>query len=200
MNRHGRHEWIGAVLLLAAAVWIVYQQGIAAGQESIPAARVGVVDVTRILENCKKNKQWQEKAEADRSRVQEEFQQMRKDLEALQANIKQRKPGSTDYFTLMQEYEEKRAVMEGRNTFYENKFTQEMQQWMEALYTDFVKVTEMVAREKGLDVVLGKESLELPAPTLRDFMLSVKTQKVLYNRPELDITEEVLTALDKVSN
>jgi len=48
--------------------------------------------------------------------------------------------------------------------------------------------------------VLGKESLELPAPTLRDFMLSVKTQKVLYNRPELDITEEVLTALDKVSN
>jgi len=71
---------------------------------------------------------------------------------------------------------------------------------MEALYTDFVKVTEMVAREKGLDVVLGKESLELPAPTLRDFMLSVKTQKVLYNRPELDITEEVLTAMDKVSN
>jgi len=156
--------------------------------------------VTKILENCKKNKQWQEKAEADRSRVQAEFQQMRKDLEALQANIKQLKAGSSDYFALMGEYEEKRAVMEGRNTFYENKFTQEMQQWMEAVYSDFLKVIEMVAREKGLDMVVGKETLEMPAPTLRDFMLSVKTQKVLYSRPELDITDEVLAALDKLSN
>ncbi len=58
----------------------------------------------------------------------------------------------------------------------------------------------MVAREKGLDMVVGKETLEMPAPTLRDFMLSVKTQKILYSRPELDITDEVLAALDKLSN
>lgn len=188
------------VVLAGCAAWMIFEQGFAAGQERFSPVRVGVVDVTKILENCQKNKQWQEKAEGDRSRVQAEFQQMRKDLEALQANIKQRKPGSSDYFSLMSEYEEKRAVMEGRNTFYENKFTQEMQQWMEALYSDFLKVTEMVAREKGLDLVVGKETLELPAPTLRDFMLSVKTQKVLYSRTELDITDEVLAALDKLSN
>lgn len=200
MNTHKRHGWLLTAVLVGAAAWMIFQQGFAAGQESFAPPRVGVVDVTKILENCKKNKQWQEKAEADRSRVQAEFQQMRKDLEALQANIKQRKPGSSDYFALMGEYEEKRAVMEGRNSFYENKFTQEMQQWMEALYSDFLKVTEMVAREKGLDIVLGKETLEMPAPTLRDFMLSVKTQKVLYSRPELDITDDVLAALDKLSN
>jgi Skp family chaperone for outer membrane proteins len=200
MNGHRGHGWLLTAVLAGGAAWMIFQQGFAAGQESFAPARVGIVDVTKVLENCKKNKQWQEKAEADRSRVQAEFQQMRKDLEALQANIKQRKPGSSDYFSLMSEYEEKRAVMEGRNTFYENKFTQEMQQWMESLYTDFMKVTEMVAREKGLDVVLGKETLEMPAPTLRDFMLSVKTQKVLYSRPELDITDDVLAALDKLSN
>lgn len=200
MNGHKGHGWILTAVLTGCAAWMIFQQGFAASEEKYAPARIGVVDVTKILENCRKNKQWQEKAEADRSRVQAEFQQMRKDLEALQANIKQRKPGSSDYFALMGEYEEKRAVMEGRNTFYENKFTQEMQQWMEALYTDFLKVTEMVAREKGLDIVLGKETLDLPAPTLRDFMLSVKTQKVLYSRPELDITDEVLAALDKLSN
>ena len=131
--------------------------------------------------------------------MQDEFQQMRKDLDALQANIKARKQGSSDYYSLMNEYEEKRAIMEGKNTFYENKFTQEMQQWMEALYSDFLKATEEIARQKGLDVVLGKETLDLPAPTLRDFMLSVKTKKILYNQADLDITDEVLTALDKMS-
>ncbi len=200
MNRHRRHGWVLTAVLAGSGAWMIFQQGFAAGRESIAPARVGIVDVTKILENCKKNKQWQEKAESDRSRVQAEFQQMRKDLEALQANIKQRKPGSSDYFSLMGEYEEKRAVMEGRNAFYENKYTQEMQQWMESLYSDFLKVTEMVAREKGLDVVLGKETLEMPAPTLRDFMLSVKTQKVLFSRSELDITDEVLAALDKLSD
>jgi Skp family chaperone for outer membrane proteins len=100
---------------------------------------------------------------------------------------------------MMNEYEEKRAIMEGRNNFYENKFTQEMQQWMESLYNDFLKVVEMVARQKGLDMVVGKETLEVPAPTLRDFMLTVKTKTVLYNTPELEITDQVLTALDQIS-
>lgn len=195
-----RNGWILLGVLAAAAALVSFQQGFAAGQETIPPARIGVVDVTRILENCKKNQQWQEKAEADRAKVQAEFQQMRQDLEALQANIKQRKAGSSDYFALMNEYEEKRAVMEGRNAFYENKFTQEMQMWMESLYTDFLKVTEMIAREKGLDMVVGKETLEMPAPTLRDFMLSVKTKTVLYNHADLDITDQVLAALDKLSN
>ena len=38
-----------------------------------------------------------------------------------------------------------------------------------------------------------------PAPTLRDFMLTVKTKTVLYNTPELEITDQVLTALDQIS-
>jgi Skp family chaperone for outer membrane proteins len=199
---NSRNGWILLGVLAAAAAVVIFQQGFAAGEgpDTIPLPRIGVVDVTKILENCKKNQQWQQKAEADRAKVQSEFQQMRQDLEALQANIKQRKPGSSDYFALMNEYEEKRAVMEGRNTFYENKFTQEMQQWMESLYSDFLKVVESVARQKGLDMVVGKETLEMPSPTLRDFMLSVKTKTVLYNTAELDITDQVLSALDQMSN
>lgn len=196
---NSRNGWILLGVLAAAGALFIFQHGFAAGEDTIPLPRIGVVDVTKILENCKKNQQWQAKADADRAKVQAEFQQMRQDLEALQANIKQRKPGSSDYFSLMNEYEEKRAIMEGRNNFYESKFTQEMQQWMESLYNDFLKVVENVARQKGLDMVVGKETLEVPAPTLRDFMLTVKTKTVLYNTPELEITDQVLTALDQLS-
>jgi len=196
---NSRNGWILLGVLAAAGALFIFQQGFAAGEDTIPLPRIGVVDVTKILENCKKNQQWQAKADADRAKVQAEFQQMRQDLEALQANIKLRKPGSSDYFSMMNEYEEKRAIMEGRNNFYESKFTQEMQLWMESLYNDFLKVVEMVARQKGLDMVVGKETLEVPAPTLRDFMLTVKTKTVLYNTPELEITDQVLTALDQIS-
>ena len=198
MNR--RSGWIMLAVLGAAAVFMSFQQGYAAGKGTIPPARVGIVDVTQILENCKRNQQWQEKAQADRQKVQGEFQQMKTALDALQANIKALKPGSSDYYDLMDQYEQKKAIMDGKNSFYESKFTQETQQWMEELYKDFMKVVDQVAQDKGLDVVLGKETLDLPAPTLRDFMLSVKTKKVLYNHADLDITSDVLTALDKISN
>lgn len=198
MNR--RNGWILLAVMGMIAALVIFQQGFAAGKETIPPARIGVVNVTKILEACKKNQQWQEKAETDRAKMQAEFQQMRQDLDALQANIKARKQGSSDYYSLMNEYEEKRAIMEGKNTFYENKFTQEMQQWMEALYGDLLKSVNQVAKEKGLDLVLGQETLDLPAPTLRDFMLSVKTKKVLYAQSDLDITDSVLTVLDGMSN
>ncbi len=197
MNR--QNGWLLLAVLCAAAALVSFRQGFAAGKETIAPARIGVVNVTTILETCKKNQQWQEKSEADRARMQEEFQQMRKDLEALQANLRARKQGSSDYFALMNEYEEKRAVMEGKNSFYESKFTQEMQMWMEELYKDFLKVVDQVARDKGLDLVLGQETLDLPAPTLRDFMLSVKTKKVLFAQSGIDITGEVLTALDQLA-
>ena len=197
MNR--RNGWILLAVLGAAAALIGFQQGFAAGKETIPPARIGVVNVTKILENCKKNQQWQEKAEADRAKMQAEFQEMRTDLEALQARVKVLKQGSADYYSLMNEYEEKRAIMEGRNAFYETKYTQEMQMWMETLYKDFLQVVDQVAKDKGLDLVLGQETLDVPAPTLRDFMLSVKTKKILFAHADLDITDEVLTALDNLS-
>ena len=82
MNR--QNGWLLLAVLCAAAALVSFRQGFAAGKETIAPARVGVVNVTTILETCKKNQQWQEKSEADRARMQEEFQQMRKDLEALQ--------------------------------------------------------------------------------------------------------------------
>jgi Skp family chaperone for outer membrane proteins len=133
-----------------------------------------------------------EKDRSSASRVQPDAHE----LESLEQNIRLRNRGSEDHIRLTGQYVEKRALMEAKNSFYEEKVNAQMQNWTEELYKTLLIVVDRIAQQKGIDMVLAKEQLDLPAPSLRDFMLVIRTKKVLYNNPKLDITSEVLAALD----
>ena len=181
--------------VVAAIAVIAVQQG-AVQAEATGLAKVAVVDVTRVLETSKKHQAWKEKMEKEQEGTKAEFAKMKSELESLQQNIKLRKVGSEDYINLSSQFVEKKAIMEAKNAFYEEKVTSQMQNWTEELYKTLMIVVDRVAQQKGIDLVLAKEQLDLPAPSLRDFMLTIKTKKVLYNDVKLDITSEVLAALD----
>jgi Skp family chaperone for outer membrane proteins len=181
--------------LIAAATAVVLRQTTAQADAAGPA-KVAVVDVTKVLESSKKHQAWKDKMEKEQEQMKAEFAKMKSDLESLQQNIKLRKVGSDDYINLSSQFVEKKAIMEAKNAFYEEKVTSQMQNWTEDLYKTLMIVVDRVAQQKGIDLVLAKEQLDLPAPSLRDFMLTIKTKKVLYNDNKLDITAEVLAALD----
>lgn len=185
-----------AVMAVVAAVlgMGVYRQ--VQAEAAATTTKVAVVDVTKVLETCKKHQAWKTKMEKEQTQTKAEFDTMKSELQALGDNIKLRKRGSEDYITMAGQYEEKKAIMEAKNAFYEEKVTSQMQMWTEELYKSLLIVVDKVAQQKGVDLVLAKEQLDLPAPSLRDFMLTIKTQKVLYNNPKMDITDEVLAALD----
>lgn len=183
---------IGAVLT-AGVLWQGTLQADALG-----AAKVAVVDVTRVLENSKKHQAWQQKMETEQTQMRAEFNTMSSELESLDQQLRSGllRRGSEDYLRYARQFAEKKAILEARNAFYEEKVTNEMQSWTEELYKTLMVVVDRVAQQKGIDLVLATEQLDLPAPSLRDFMLTIKTKKVLYNHSNLDITAEVLAALD----
>ena len=189
-----------AILVLTAALLVLlgaYQQGKLDADSVVKPAKIGVVNVTKVLENSAMNKQWQEKMQTDQAKTKNEFNRMRDELEAIQANLKLRSPGSEDFLKLQQEMIEKAAMLDAKNKFYQDKVTFEMQRWTEELYQQMLKVVSDVAKDKGLDMIIADESLMLPSPSLQDFMLTVKTRKLLYHNKKYDLTDEVLAALDK---
>lgn len=183
-----------AVVAIAAAG--ILRQSVLQAEASMGPAKVAVVDVTRVLETSKKHQAWKDRMEKEQEQMKSEFTQLRTELDALEQNIKLRNRGSEDYIKLTSQYVEKKAILEAKNAFYEEKVTSQMQNWTEELYKTLMVVVERVAQQKGVDLVLAKEQLDLPSPSLRDFMLTIKTKKVLYNDTKLDITAEVLAALD----
>jgi Skp family chaperone for outer membrane proteins len=174
-----------------------YRQGIAASEKQMSAAKVAVVDVTKVLQNSKKHKQWQEKMTKDEEQMKAEFQKSQKELEALKANLDLLKIGSKDHIDVMKDFLDKKSLLDAKDKFYQEKVNIEMQQWTESLYTRMLEITAKIAQKKGIDIVLAQEQLELPSPSLRDFMLSMRTKKVLYCNPQIDITDSVLAALDE---
>lgn len=186
---------VAALVLLGA-----YQQGKLDADSEVKPAKIGVVNVTKVLENSVSNKQWQEKMQQDQTDTKNQFNQLRTELEAIQANLKLRMPGTEDFLKLRQEMVEKGAMLEAKNKFYQDKVTFEMQRWTEELYQQLLKVVADIAQDKGLDIIIADELLDLPSPSLQDFMLTVKTRKLLYHNSQYDLTDEVLTALDKAAN
>lgn len=183
---------LAAVLLLGA-----YQQGKLDADAAVKPAKIGVVDVTKVLENSVKNKQWQEKMQQEQTDTRNQFNQMKTELDAIQANLNLRTPGTEDFLKLREEMVEKGAMLDAKNKFYQDTVTFEMQRWTEDLYQQVLKVIADIAKDKGLDMVIADESLLLPSPSLQDFMLTVKTRKLLYHNSQYDLTDEVLAALDK---
>ncbi len=193
----GKIAFIGLCVAILC-VSFGYRQGVAAGENQIVPARVGVVDVTKVLQNSKKHKAWQEKMSGQETQMKAEFQKDKKALESIQANMDVLKPGTVDYINTMKDFLDKKGLLEAKDKFYQEKVNLEMLQWTESLYVKMLDVTKQIAQKKGLDIVLAQEQLDTPAPSLRDFMLSIRTKKVLYNTDQVDITDEVLAALDEV--
>ncbi|NLK40733.1 MAG: OmpH family outer membrane protein [Planctomycetes bacterium] len=181
-----------AAILSAGVLW---HGGLQA--DALGTPKVAIVDVTGVLENSKKHQAWKDKMEKQQQQMKEEMNTLRSELESLEQQLRLLRRGSEDYTKYSRQYVEKKAIFEARNAFYEDKVTNEMQSWTEELYRTLLLAIDRIAQEKGIDLVLAKEQLDLPAPSLRDFMLTIKTKKVLYNNPKLDITAEVLAALDK---
>jgi Skp family chaperone for outer membrane proteins len=188
---------VGVALLVSLGA---YQQGKLNADSAIKPAKIGVVNVTTVLENSASNKKWQEKMQQEQTDTKNEFNQMRTEVEAIQANLKLRTPGTEDFLKLRQEMVEKGAMLDAKNKFYQDKVTFEMQRWTEKLYQQLLKVVADVAQDKGLDIIMADELLDLPSPSLQDFMLTVKTRKLLYHNSQYDLTDEVLVALDKMAN
>jgi Skp family chaperone for outer membrane proteins len=193
--KNSKRMWVA--LAIMGGVLGAYQHGKLNAVSAVAPAKIGVVNVTSVLENCKKHKQWQQKMQAEQSEVKAQLGKMEEELKGLEANLKLRTPGSEDYLNILKELTEKSAMAEARNKYYQDKVTAEMQQWTEGLYQQMLKVVNDVAKEKGLDMVMADELLDLPAPSLRDFMLTIKTKKMLYYNTNYDLTGDVLAALDK---
>jgi Skp family chaperone for outer membrane proteins len=92
--RNSKQVWI--VIVIALVVLGAYQHGKLDAVSAVAPAKIGVVNVTNVLENCKKHKQWQEKMQQEQSEMKAQFSKMEDELRALEANLKLRTPGSED--------------------------------------------------------------------------------------------------------
>ena len=189
---------IVVLTLIAFSILLMvgYQSGWAQAKKEISPAKIGVLSVRKILEKSQKNADWDNKMKAEGEAIMSQLQKLSKEVEAIRADMDTRKVGSSDYLKLMAEGMEKKAQLEAKDKFHQQEFSLRQQRWTENLYEEIRSNAATIAKAKGLDLVVAKDEYEFPSPSANELLLTIKMGKILYYSDHLDITDEVLAALD----
>lgn len=174
-----------------------YQRDLAAAKDNDKPLRIAVVNIRELFASCKKNADYQVQATRQRNEIYAELEKLSNEIEVAKAALKTRKVGAGDYWNLRKDLALKQSSLEAKKELYQQQLVQKDQQWTEQLYKQIIDVVAQVAKQKGVDIVLAKDEPDLPAAASSiEFMLAIRTHKLLYAADDLDITKEVLALLD----
>ncbi len=185
----------GSFLVCALVSFAVLEHGRAASQPAGPASRIGVVSMREVFKGSKKHQQYGGQAMARQARARAQLDDLRKEMEGEEAQLKALKQGTPDYTQQLQIVLEKRAKVQTQQEFLKQQSMLEDKKWLEDLYQAFTRATQAIAKEKGLDLVLERTEPEYPVPS-EELMTTLYMHKVLYDGGCVDLTGEVTTRVD----
>ena len=183
---------IGVVVLL-----FVHEYSMAQMKPNDTTLPIGLVDVRKALRECKATAEYREKTNAENSKMDAEEEQLSREIQALAAGLRALKQGSSDYLTQYREYLQKQNNLKTMQEFNPQQKAIKHQQWTQELYKEILRITKVLAAEKGLPLVLGSDEPEFPMQRYEELAMTLSTHKVLYSNGCMDLTNEVIAELDK---
>jgi Skp family chaperone for outer membrane proteins len=173
-----------------------YEFTLAAPKDRPETSKIGVVNIQKVLLNSQKNKTLEENADAERRVILNELEKLSREIDAEKAGLNTLKAGTSDYMAQLKTIMEKQANLQVQQKFQEQQLSLKYLQRLEELYRDLLQITARIAQEKGLVLVLTKDEIDFPAGTIDNLMMAIRTNKLLYSDPGLDISDEVIARLD----
>lgn len=184
-------------LMVVFVLFLIHEYSMAQVKTDKPALQVGIVNVRRVLRECKATAKYREKATAENNKMDAEEEQLSKEIQALAAGLRALKQGSSDYMAQYKEYREKQAKLQVLQEFNPQEKALKHQQWTQTLYKEILRLAKELAIKKELPLVLGVDEPEFPMQRYEELMMALSTHKVLYSGGCLDLTDEVIAELDK---
>lgn len=185
---------VGLVLAGASQGWGQPSPGVLAGADHA----VATLDMVRIFSECAQIKALNEQIRRRTEEITKEAQMRREVIEGKQEELTAFLPGTADY------EDRRRALMKlnvDANVWFkmeEEAIEQDRFHWTRVIYQQAASAAGKVAKERGYDVVLQRMDfkpfeIEQRVQTLRRM---IQERIVVYNVPEVDITDLVVRRLD----
>jgi len=160
------------------------------------SSKIGIVSVMKIFRDSKKSVAHRTEIISEQNRMRAELESLAKQIEAQEATLKALKPDSIDYLAQRKELIDKRSSLEAQQEFNRERMVLKEYKWSKEFYQEILRVTSELAKEKGLDLVLEQDQIELLPLSVNDIMRTISTNKVLYSSGCVEISDEVMARLD----
>ena len=176
---------------------MVFEYSQAQSKSNTPSSKIGVVSILKVFRDCKRSAAHRNELLAEQNRIRAALQTLSKEIEAQEAGLKALKPESSDYLAQRKVLIDNQARLEAEQKFYKEQGILKQYKWSKELYQDILRITSELAEQKGLDLVLKKDEIDLLALSVNEISETVRTHKVLYSGGCVDISDEVVARLDK---
>ena len=187
-------------LVLAVAAPTAHAQP-AAAAGSAPATKLGVVNMQKVFEQLQEAKDLRATLEAKKTEFNSLGQARQSELNSLKQQLANGpKPDSQQYEDLAKQIEEKAVTYDNELKLKQLTMTRDLAHQLKALYDKVESSVGDVAKQKGLDLVITEIHPEFPTNmremTPEQIQNLIGSRNVLYKSDKIDITSEVVTALD----
>lgn len=176
---------------------MVFEYSQAQSKSNTPSSKIGVVSILKVFRDCKRSDAHRTEFNAEQSKIIAALQTLSKDIAAQEAGLKALKPESSDYLAQRKVLIDNQARLEAEQKFYKEQGILKQYKWSKELYQDILRITSELAEQKGLNLVLRKDEIDLLALSVNEISETVRTHKVLYSGGCVDISDEVVARLDK---
>lgn len=184
------------LVCLAGVVILTMGYEYSQAQPGASSSKIGIVSVMRIFRDSKKSVAHRTEIISEQNRMRAELESLAKQINAQEATIKALKPDSIDYLAQRKELIDKRSSLDAQQEFNRERMVLKEYKWSKEFYQEILQVTSELAKEKGLDLVLEQDQIELLPLSVNDIMRTISTNKVLYSSGCVEISGEVMARLD----
>ena len=174
-----------------------YEYSQAQQKADTQSPKIGIVSIAKIFRKCKRSAAHRTNMNTEQSKIRAELVELSKQLKAQEDMLIALKQDSSDYLAQRKEVINKRAGLDARQTINKEQIVLKEYRWRKKFYQDILRITCELAEQKGLDVVLEKDEIDILALSVNEFNQTMITHKVLYSGGCIDITDEVMARLDK---
>lgn len=158
--------------------------------------KVGVVDMSYVIDNYAKMKQFIDEQKADAEQAEDEGRAQLSKMKAVQAELKDLKEGSTDYSKKEAELAKLKANFDTFRAVKQREIDRRTLQMQQTVYLEAQDAIAKVAEHYGYTMVLQHLRNDAGASNPRK-MQAVMGQTVVWHRKRDDMSEAVLELLNR---
>jgi outer membrane protein len=168
--------------------------GLAQAPERRPL-KIGIVDVSKVLDQYEKKARFDAELKEFQASQREKMEEKELEIQKTRDKMELLLPGSSE----RKKEEEKLSQLEIerewlRKSAYKD-INEKYAQLLVELYEDIVKECAAYAKAEKFDLILKKEELNFDNLGPEEVKFIIKSQKIIYNVGELDVTEAIIKRL-----
>jgi len=187
---------VGALLVVAAGLAVALSSSEAQAPAGAPPSHVAVCDIVDVFNNYQRAKDLTAKLNERREAIKAEADKRLKEIENRRLEMEGLKVGSKEHEQRLNEVQRLTIERQAYLQFQDALAMREHRNLTKEMYEEILAMVAAVAKERGYDLVLYRESEPLSAEG-QEIVRQIQSRKVLYASEKIDLTETVLGRLNQ---